>query len=187
MNESTNLRKRILKMRENNDFILSSVKPEHLKEDVKTEIKSDEVIKVNKEKFNSSYEKKMLAEDENTINSASLKREISSPSHSSNNYSNNQNNINLGDTNEAQFRILANKFNEAVEVILELSDKVKKLENIIYKNYNKTKKRNGIFYYINMKILFSIIFIPLLILAAFTLPLDFYKFELIFSDIILSM
>ena len=51
MNESTNLRKRILKMRENNDFILSSVTSEHFKEDVKKKIKSDEVIKENKEGF----------------------------------------------------------------------------------------------------------------------------------------
>ena len=101
--------------------------------------------------------------------------------------SNNQNNINLVDTNEAQFRILANKFNEAVEVILELSDKVKKLEHTIYKNHNETKKSNGIFYYINVKILFSMIFIPLLILGIFTLPFDFYTFKLVFSDIILSM
>ena len=34
--------------------------------------------------------------------------------------------------NEAQFLILANKFNEAVEVILELSEKVEKLEKKIY-------------------------------------------------------
>ena len=187
MNESTDLRKRILKMRENNDFILSSVKSDHIKEDDKTEIKSADVIKVDKEKFNSSNEQKILAEDENTINTSSLKKKISSPSYSRNNHSNNQNNINLVDTNEAQFRILANKFNEAVEVILELSDKVKKLEHIIYKNYNETQKRNSIFYYINMKILFSVIFIPLLILGVFTLPFDFYKFKLIFSDVISSM
>ena len=187
MNESIDLRKRILKMRENNDFILSSVTNGHFKEDVKTEIKSDEVIKENKERFNSSNKTKQLAEDENTINPSSLKKGISSPSHSRNHHSNNQNNINLVDTNEAQFRILANKFNEAVEVILELSDKVKKLEHTIYKNHNETKKSNGIFYYINVKILFSMIFIPLLILGIFTLPFDFYTFKLIFSDIISSM
>ena len=61
MNESTDLRKRILKMREDNDFILSSVKPEHFKDDVKTEIKPDEHIKVNKEKFNSINEKKNIS------------------------------------------------------------------------------------------------------------------------------
>jgi hypothetical protein len=187
MNESIDLRKRILKMREDNNFILSSVKTEHFKDDVKTEIKSDAHMKVNKEKFNSSNEKKILAEDKNTINSNSLKNKISSPNHIRNHQSDNQNNINLVDTNEAQFRILANKFNEAVEVILELSDKVKKLEHTIYKKHNKTKKRDGIFYYINMKILFSMIFIPLLILGVFTLPFDFYTFKLIFSDIISSM
>ena len=180
MNDSTDLRNRILKMRENNDFILSSVKPEQLKEDVETKIKSDEVIKVNTEKFNSSNEKETLAEDENAINSPS-------PSHTKNNNSNNKNYINLVDTNEAQFRILASKFNEAVEVILELSDKVKKLEHIIFKNQKDFKKRNVIFDYINIKILFSMIFIPLLILGVFTLPFDFDTFKLIFSDILSSM
>ena len=187
MNESIDLRKRILKMRENNDFILSSVKPESLKGDVEIKIESDEVIKENKEKFNSINEKKILAKDENTIKLPSSKKNISSPSNSANRYPNNENNINLVDTNEAQFRILANKFNEAVEVILELSDKVKILEHTIYKKNNNTKKRNGIFYYINIKILFSIIFIPLLIIGTFTLPFDFNTFKLIFSDIISSM
>ena len=187
MNESIDLRKRILKMRENNDFILNSAKQEHFKEDVKTEIKSDEVIKINKEKFNSSNEKKIFNGDENTIDSSSLKKKTSSPNHSGNHHSDNQNNINLVDTNEAQFRILANKFNEAVEVILELSDKVKKIEHTIYKNSNQMKKKNSIFYYINMKLLFSMIFISLLILGIFTLPFDFYTFKLVFSDIISSM
>ena len=42
--------------------------------------------------------------------------------------------------NEAQFLMLANKFNEAVEVILELSEKVEKLEkNASQKSQNKKK------------------------------------------------
>ncbi|MDC0456353.1 hypothetical protein OAM56_00390 [Alphaproteobacteria bacterium] len=187
MNESIDLRKRILKMRENNDFIINSAKQEHFKEDVKIDIKSDEVIKINKEKFNSSNEKKIFNRDENILNSSLLKKKISSPIHSENHHSDNQKNINLVDTNEAQFRMLANKFNEAVEVILELSDKVKKIEHSIYNNNNQMKKKNSIFYYINMKILFSMIFISLLILVIFTLPFDFYTFKLIFSDIISSM
>ena len=187
MNENIDLRKRILKMREDNNFILNSVKTEHFKDDVKTIIKSDARMKLNKENFNSSNEKKILAEDKNTINSNSSKNKISPPSHSRNHQSDNQNNINLVDTNEAQFRILANKFNEAVEVILELSDKVKKLEHTIYKNHNETKKSNGIFYYINVKILFSMILIPLLILGIFTLPFDFITMKLIFYDIISLM
>jgi len=187
MNESIDLKKRILKMRENNDFIINSAKQEHFKEDVKIEIKSDEVIKMNKEKFNSSNEKKIFNGDENIVNPSLLKKKISFPSHSENHHYNNKKNINLVDTNEAQFRMLANKFNEAVEVILELSDKVKKIEHTIYKKHNKTKKREGIFYYINMKILFSMIFIPLLILGVFTLPFDFYTFKLIFFDVISSM
>ena len=38
----------------------------------------------------------------------------------------------INNDNEAQFRLLANKFNESVEVILELSEKVNKLEKLIY-------------------------------------------------------
>ena len=39
--------------------------------------------------------------------------------------------------NDAQFLMLANKFNEAVEVILELSHKVEKLERNAYQNSHK--------------------------------------------------
>ena len=58
---------------------------------------------------------------------------------------------------QALARILANKFNEVVEVILELSDKVKKLEHKVYKNDNKIKRSHNFFYYINLKVLFSLI------------------------------
>jgi hypothetical protein len=187
MNESMDLRKRILKMRENNELILSTVKSEFLKEDIKKEVKSEDFIAENKEKFNSSVSKTKLADEENTIKSSLFKSKISSQSQESSHNYNNTNNIKIDDTNEAQFRILANKFNEAVEVILELSDKVKKLEHIVYRNHNETKKVNGFFYYINIKILFSVIFIPLLILGILTLPFDFFTFKLIIYDIISSI
>ena len=101
--------------------------------------------------------------------------------------SNKQNNINSAHNNEVQFRILANKFNEAVEVILELSDKVKKLEHSVYKNHKDTKKVKGFFYYTNIKMVFSLILISLFTLGILTLPFDFFTMKLILSDIISSM
>ena len=44
----------------------------------------------------------------------------------------NNENKNFNNDNEAQFRLLATKFNESVEVILELSEKVNKLEKLTY-------------------------------------------------------
>ena len=187
MNDSIDLRKRILKMRENNDSILSTVKSEHFKEDIKKEVKPEDLKIENKDRFNSDNTKEVLAVEQNTIIPSFLKKNIPTQSRRVSHHSNKEGYVNLVDTNEAQFRILANKFNEAVEVILELSDKVKKLEHRIYKNQNEIKKRNGFFYYINVKIVFSLILIPLLILGIFTLPFDFLTMKLMFSDIISSM
>jgi len=56
-------------------------------------------------------------------------------------------NKNFNNDNEAQFRLLANKFNESVEVILELSEKVNNLENLIY-NHPKNKKSRNLFFFL---------------------------------------
>ena len=82
---------------------------------------------------------------------------------------------------------LANKFNEAVEVILELSDKVKKLEHTVYKNHKEKKRGKGFFYYTNIKMVFSLVLILLLTLGILTLPIDFFTMKLILSDIMSSM
>ena len=186
MNESIDLRKRILKMRENNDFILNNVKSEQIQDEIKIEVKSEDVMLENKEKFNSVYTKKIV-EDENVKAQSLLKKKILPQIQTASHHFNKQNNKNLAETNEVQFRILANKFNEAVEVILELSDKVKKLEHTIYKNNKKKKKGSSLFYFVNIKIVFSLILIPLLILGIFTFPFDFITMKLIFYDIISSM
>ena len=102
-------------------------------------------------------------------------------------HQNKQNNKDTANANEVQFRILANKFNEAVEVILQLSEKVKKLEDTVYKNHQENKKGNGFLNFINIKIVFTLILIPLLILGVFTIPFDFITMKLIFSDIISLM
>jgi hypothetical protein len=187
MNESIELRKRILKMRESNKSMMNIVQPELIKEEIKREIKFKDVMLENNKKFNSSNTKKLLIEKEFNNEKSLLKKENSWQSHEIIDNSNKQKNINLDKTNEMQFRILANKFNEAVEVILELSDKVKKLEHIAYESHKNTKKRISFFYFINLKMIFSLILSTLLILGIFTLPIDFSKINLIISDIISSM
>ena len=79
--------------------------------------------------------------------------------------------------NEAQFRMLANKFNEAVEVILELSEKVNKLENLIYTEPAKEKK-TMFFKFLSFKslclIIVSILFLPL-VLSHLTVDISLFK------------
>ena len=187
MNESIDLRKRILKMREDNNSILKTVKSEPINQYIKQEVKSEDVILENKEKSHSNFTKTKFVENTNTKEQSLLKKEINSQIQTVSQHSNKLNNMNLEHTNEVQFRILANKFNEAVEVILELSDKVKKIEHTIYKNDKNTKKGNSFFYYIKMKFLFSLILVPMLIIGVLSLPFDFFTIRLILSDIISSM
>ena len=65
--------------------------------------------------------------------------------------------------NDAQFLMLANKFNEAVEVILELSDKVEKLERNASQNKNIQKNKVNTSSFFNFKILVFILLIPIII------------------------
>ena len=63
--------------------------------------------------------------------------------------------------NEAQFRLLANKFNESVEVILELSEKVNKLEKSIY--YKKEiKLSRGLPFLFNFRLILIIFIVFIL-------------------------
>ena len=89
--------------------------------------------------------------------------------------------------NEAQFRIIANKFNEAVEVILELSEKVKKLEEIVNNlpvNYPNDKKKQSFF---NMKTYSYFIVTIIFIIGIFTFPIDLRLVKMIIMDIISSI
>ena len=187
MNESLDLRKRILKMRESNDIVLSTVKSEKKERDIEKEFVSKDLILEEKEKFNYSNTKNILDENENIKEQSLSIKEMLSNNQVTVQSSNKQNDKNLADTNEMQFRILANKFNEAVEVILELSDKVKNLEQTVYKKNIITKKGNSFVNNINFKTVLSLILIPLLILGVLTLPFDFLTIKLILSDIISSM
>ena len=90
--------------------------------------------------------------------------------------------------NEAQFRIIANKFNEAVEVILELSEKVKKLEEIVngfpVKPDEDKKKK---YFFLNIKTFVYIIITTLLIVAFLFFPIDISLIRLIIADVISSI
>ena len=186
MNESLDLRKRILKMREDNNFILSNVKSENIKEVITKEFKAED-FKLEKKEIFSSINTKKLVEDENAKKQILTKNDTLSHVQTLSHDTNKQNSKNLVRTNEVQFRILADKFNEAVEVILELSEKVKKLEHTVYKNHKETIKGDSFFSNINIKIVFILILIPLLILGVFTLPFNLITMKLILSDIISSM
>ena len=158
MNESLELRNRILKMRESNNLVLDKVQAERKKlvSDTdfivqKIESKSDKEeenftnnkdnlnLKPQKEDISHTMERKKVV-DSNLFKNNSVNTKINYEKNKAKEISNN-----LVNDNEAQFRIIANKFNEAVEVILELSEKVKKLEGIVNNlpvNYVKNKKTN---------------------------------------------
>ena len=83
--------------------------------------------------------------------------------------------------------MLANKFNEAVEVILELSHKVEKLEKNASQNFNKHKISKGRSFFLNFKIFVFLLLIPIVILGFFTLPFDFSLIKSIIIDILSSL
>ena len=189
MNDSTDLRNRILQMREANNLNLVSDKSAHVdkkvipKEDTTPE---DNVIN-HKENFKSSVTNGMLTQETDDKDQFLLNKKKSLDNETLSNNSNKENSINFTDSNEAQFRILATKFNEAVEVILELSDKVSKLEKVVYKTHSQNKKENSVFNYINIKMLFILIFLSFLTLGMLYFPIDISKFKLIFNEIVSSI
>ena len=80
--------------------------------------------------------------------------------------------------------MLANKFNEAVEVILELSDKVEKLErNASQKSLKQTKNVNSSSF-LNLKIFVFLLLIPIIVLGFFTLPFDISLMKSIIIDVL---
>ena len=135
MNESLDLRNRINKMRSINNLETNEDKfSKHLKMETK---KTDEKeiqknIKQFQEKIteNDEINREFILPEEKMINTNSLLKKKQ-----------NNENKNFNNDNEAQFKLLATKFNESVEVILELSEKVNKLEKLIYsEKENKSSK-----------------------------------------------
>ena len=192
MNESLDLRNRILKMRESNNLVLDQVKP-----------KSKNII-TNSQSIAPKNETKVANSEENSIktknninigtrkenkNSAdSYTKVIVSPNTKHEKNTNKESLKSLVYDNEAQFRIIANKFNEAVEVILELSEKVKKLEEIVngfsVKSDEDKKKK---FFFLNIKTFVYIIVTTIIILTFSFFPIDISLIRLIIADVISSI
>lgn len=189
MNDSTDLRNRILQMREANNLNLVSDKSEHVDKKVnfKEETTTEHNVIDHKENFKSTVTNEISSQETDFKNMSLLNNKKSSGNETLSNNSNKENNVNFTDSNEVQFRILATKFNEAVEVILELSDKVSKLEKTVYKTHSQSKKENSYFNFINMKMIFIVMLISFLTLGMLYFPIDLSKFKLILNEIISSI
>ena len=133
MNDSLDLRNRILKMRESNNLTVTKTDSftNNLMSDFENSIKDDNQKKSKFDKDTLDY-KKDVSSKSNKINSENLVHH--------NDETINRNLNKTVNDNDAQFLMLANKFNEAVEVILELSDKVEKLERNATQSPNTKKK-----------------------------------------------
>ena len=173
MNDSLDLRNRILKMRESNN--LNVTKQDSLNNNLMSEFESS--IKDGNTKETKS--------DKPTISNSSQNKSENLIQH--NVKTENQDIIRNVNDNDAQFLMLANKFNEAVEVILELSDKVEKLEKNTSQDKNMQKNKVNTSSFFNLKILVFILLVPILFIVFFTLPFDFLLIKTIIIDILSSL
>ena len=191
MNESLDLRNRILKMRENNNLVLDQVKLESKTTNTYSEIITqepqnnlnslEENIKTKLEKDNSIIETKKI-ENSNFFKKKSVNSRVKNDENL-----NKQTLANSVYGNEAQFRIIAKKFNEAVEVILELSDKVKYLEETVQSLSVKSSKNKKSYSFFNFKNFVLIILTTLILLGLFIFPIDLTLINLIITDVISSI
>ena len=170
MNDSLDLRNRILKMRESNNLTSTQnvSSNNNLMSKFENSIKDDNQKKPTSEKETLSKFSKNNSNNFIQHNDKSEGKNIKS---------------NIND-NEAQFLMLANKFNEAVEVILELSQKVEKLEKNATQYANKQKINKGSSSFFKFKIFVFLFLIPIIILGFFTFPFDFSVIETIIIDIL---
>ena len=162
MNDSLDLRKRILKMRESSTS-LKEVEPENIKKEPKNDQGTDNPILFKKSKVESPKNKVVQQRKNEEIQNKSV------------------------DRNEAQFLILANKFNEAVEVILELSEKVKILEKSVYKKEIKLNKKTFFSLFFNLKVFLLFFLVILFSLGVFTLPFNMSIIKLMLVDFLSSI
>ena len=181
MNESLDLRNRILKMRETNNVALDQAKSE-----IKTTDNSNEILPqktqndiINREvNFETKLKKENSLSENKKIENSNIKN-VQNPIK--------QASDNLPYDNEAQFRMIAKKFNEAVEVILELSDKVKNLEETINSLSVKSSKNKKNYSFFNLKTYVFITITTLIILVLFTFPINLNLIKLIITDVISSI
>jgi len=178
MNDSLDLRNRILKMRESNNLIVT--KEDAANNNLMSEFESS--IKVDNKKEKNS-DQGIVIDKNKEIVSNSTKNNSENIVHNRDK-TENQNINKTVNNNEAQFLMLANKFNEAVEVILELSQKVEKLERNASqdKNIQKNKVKTSSFF--NIKIFVFLLLIPVMVLGFFTLPFDISSMKSIIIDIL---
>ena len=177
MNDSLDLRNRILKMRESNN--LSVTQKSSLNNDLMSKFESS-IEDDNQKKTNSD---KNYVNDKNRATVAkSIENNLENLTQKVRSENNNfKKNVN---DNEAQFLMLANKFNEAVEVILELSEKVEKLERNVSPTPQKLKNNMKSTSFFNFKIFAFLLLIPILVIGFFTLPFDLSFIESIIIDIV---
>ena len=168
MSDSRDLRKRILKMREINNFDVIS--------DKTFGFDTQDSVLINKNKENDTRINVNKIINKNTV---IKKPKISSDKISDNVTPNSIDHINT--SYDAQFKLLANKFNEAVEVILELSDRVKQLEKTVC--YKDKRSKNISRTLPELKLVTFIILIMLFISGIIYLPFDSTILKLILSDI----
>ena len=182
MNDSLDLRNRIIKMRESNN--LNVTKQDSLNYNLMSEFESS-IKDQNKEETNVDKEPIIEQKTDPVSNSTQKNSEnlIHHKDKTENQYIGNSVN-----NNDAQFLMLANKFNEAIEVILELSLKVENLEKNATQNKNVKKNNNSsLFNFKNFKILVFISLIPIIVLVLFTLPFDILLIKTILIDILSSL
>ena len=156
MEDSINLKKRILRMREENntDNIIINPKTFNIKDSVQEKLIKENVL---------------FIKSDASINN--VHKNINIKSNTDNDFVSIENPKKIIEYNyNAQFKLLANKFNEAVEVILELNDRVKNLENIVYskeditlkinQNKNNYKIKLGLSLALIFSVLSSLLFLP---------------------------
>ena len=184
MNESLELRNRINKMRSINNLEISDEKFLNNEKNklVNTQkVDKKKIIDDSKKKVVSNLELKKFPKINNALDNFQTKQ-IPRKDVFEDRELNLNKNQNFNYDNEAQFRLLANKFNESVEVILELSEKVKNLENLIYNQPKNQKTRNLLFVF-NLKRISIIISIFIVGYVFLLMPMDTSVINQILNDI----
>ena len=177
MNDSLDLRNRILKMRESNNLIITKKHSSNnnLMSRFESSIKDENQKKSNIDRdiVDEKNQKTVPTPHKNNSENLNLHRDKFAKKISKSNVND----------NEAQFLMLANKFNEAVEVILELSKKVESLENNFNVNSYNQKKTINYFSFFYLKIFIIILLIIVLLMSFLNFPFDFSLIRLIMVDI----
>ena len=169
MNDSLELRKRILKMREVNNIVPKSLELLNLNNHDSDLIqpKKDNILLTN---LNVIKKPKIIKNKSEVYNHTKFDLVLNSKKQSEINY-------------DSQFILLANKFNEAVEVILELSDRLENLEKSISLQDKKTKKIIKYSQFPSLKFIIFIVLTSFFALGVIYLPFNFIMLKLILSDI----